>query len=770
MRNQEPAPTTGTGTGINSLIDTTMVAQIDFGALLLDTLGLAEHEFTAIGYADTAVAKPQFKTAGVRTPTRAVEVATRLPDTADVYFSVNAVRARQPEDSRRGVEADTTRLTALYADLDVKPGGCPTLDVARAITAEIGVILGTTPATVVESGSGLHPYWVIEDGHVNDGDITAARSLVRRFGRLVTAVAKNHRVAVDGVYDLARMLRVPGTFNNKTGGQVPVVAYTGNGRPLSMAEVAERLDEVGIEETAEDRAPTAEIVSAPTGWVWAETTCGYVAAMIAGWATDTPTSRNPWHYANRIRLECARRNGCLTEADYRRGGEVLAARLTGLVATTEPRRSLKRLEISGAAVRAVGVAATKTDADVRRELGGHNHGGTLGDFWGTGATPTAGGAASIVPAAAQDPDDSGQTAAQGISPAMGRRVELTTFADIRDDTPEWVWSYDGRGRIQRGTFTLFGGRPGAGKSTAARWFVAGFSTGTLDGCFLGRPQNVAYIAAEESGRYVVKPSLRAAGADLNRIYFPTVTSDGRATRLQSVADENELTELLIANNITVVVVDPVMSTIGGGVDIHRNNETRQYIEPWARIAERIDGVVIGIAHLRKATGGDVVTALTGSSAFGEVARSVFGFAKDPDSDDGERVMSQAKNSTGVEDLAVTYRIESMPVTTDAGTSAEVARFVLGARSERTVDDLLRESVTVNSVVDDATEWLREYLTAAGRSRSKDVKAAARNTNGYSESSLKRAARKLRVVSTNEGMPRVTWWSLPVGSPSRVEEP
>lgn len=223
----------------------------------------------------------------------------------------------------------------------------------------------------------------------------------------------------------------------------------------------------------------------------------------------------------------------------------------------------------------------------------------------------------------EDPDDSGQTVSQGISPAMGRRVELTTFADIRDDTPEWVWSYDGRGRIQRGTFTLFGGRPGAGKSTAARWFVAGFSTGTLDGCFLGRPQNVAYIAAEESGRYVVKPSLRAAGADLNRIYFPTVTSDGRATRLQSVADENELTELLIANNITVVVVDPVMSTIGGGVDIHRNNETRQ----------------------------------------------------------------------------------------DAGTSAEVARFVLGGRSDRTVDDLLREAVTVNSVVDDAT---RGHDIAASR--------------------------------------------------------
>lgn len=385
------ATATAPATGAGARLDSTGVA-IDFGELLLGTLELAGHENTAIGYADTAAASPSFIT-GVGTPANSVAVATALPDTADVYFSVNAVRPRQPGDTRRGSEADVTRLTALYADLDVKPGGCPTLDVARQIADEVGIILGSAPAAFVESGHGLHPYWVIEDGHVTDGDITAARSLVHRFGRLVAAVAKNHRVAVDGVYDLARMLRVPGTLNNKNGadGQAAaVVAYRGTGRPLSMAEVAERLDEVGIEETDEDRVPGTEIVSPPTDWRWAETTCGYVAAMIGGWATDTPNARNPWHYANRIRLECARRNRCITEADYRRAEQTLADRLTELVATTEPRRPLKRLEIAGAAARAVGVAAAKSDDDIARELGRHNHAGTAGDFWGTGGSPAVG--------------------------------------------------------------------------------------------------------------------------------------------------------------------------------------------------------------------------------------------------------------------------------------------------------------------------------------------------------------------------------------------
>ena len=71
------------------------------------------------------------------------------------------------------------------------------------------------------------------------------------------------------------------------------------------------------------------------------------------------------------------------------------------------------------------------------------------------------------------------------------------------------------GRIQIAALTLFGGRPSAGKSTAARWFAARLSRGELEGCWKGKPQKVAYIAAEETAKYVLKPALRAAGADMS---------------------------------------------------------------------------------------------------------------------------------------------------------------------------------------------------------------------------------------------------------------
>jgi hypothetical protein len=55
----------------------------------------------------------------------------------------------------------------------------------------------------------------VADGWIKSGDIGPARALIRRWGRLVTKTAKAHGATVDNVYELARMMRVPGTFNNK---------------------------------------------------------------------------------------------------------------------------------------------------------------------------------------------------------------------------------------------------------------------------------------------------------------------------------------------------------------------------------------------------------------------------------------------------------------------------------------------------------------------------------------------------------------------------
>lgn len=333
------------------------------------------------------------------------------------------------------------------------------------------------------------------------------------------------------------------------------------------------------------------------------------------------------------------------------------------------------------------------------------------------------------------------------------------LADEKDDVPVWAWSYDGKGRIPLGALALFAGRPGAGKSTGGRWIAASASTGTLAGHWEGCPVNVAYIAAEESSKYVVKPGLRAAGADMNRVLIPKVDIDGEEVRFLSSHDMADLIDLMLLHEVKLVVVDPLMSTIGSKTDINRNNEVRSLVEPWAKLAETIDGVVLGIAHLNKSGNGDVVAGINGSSAFGEVARSVFGFAKDPNSDDGDRIMSQEKNSIGEEDLALTYKIESKEVVTDSGKTAEVGRFVIVGNSDRSVGDVLREATRPAGEGGSTTEELDAWLGAMlsdGAVLATDIYSAA-DQAGFTKDKAKRAKARLGIRAFRPENPGPWWW-------------
>jgi len=269
----------------------------------------------------------------------------------------------------------------------------------------------------------------------------------------------------------------------------------------------------------------------------------------------------------------------------------------------------------------------------------------------------------------------------------GRILRLVQATTVTDDIPDWTWEWDGIGRIMLTVLTLFAGRPGTGKSTAGRWFAARWSKGELPGLWSGQPQTVAYIASEESQAYVVKPGLRAARADMRRIVFPEVRFNDKAVPLLAEADEARLIEEFLAHGVKVVIVDPIMATIDRKVDIYRNNELRAALAPWVNIAREINGVVIGVVHLVKGRNSDVVGAVNGSSAFGEVARCVFGFVKDPD-DKKARVMSQVKNSCGPEDLSLTYEIQGEEVTTASGRKGDIPFFVMRGESDISVEDIL----------------------------------------------------------------------------------
>jgi AAA domain len=376
--------------------------------------------------------------------------------------------------------------------------------------------------------------------------------------------------------------------------------------------------------------------------------------------------------------------------------------------------------------------------------------------------------AGTVPAGnqAQAPATNGHR--NGTATDTARSIVWTSAANVADGVPDWGWHYEGKGRIQLGTLALFAGRPGAGKSTAARWLVAEATRGNLGGKFYGKPQNVIYIATEEPEQFTVVPSLRAANADLSRIHFPKAYAGDQQTIILSSLDEQNIGQYCLDNDIKILVVDALMTTVGGNTDINKNNEVRSMITPWQRIAEAIEGMVIGVVHLRKSTSGDVVAAINGSSAFGEVARSIFAFAKHPDTE--QRIMSQHKNSTGFEDLSVFYELQTTSVIVSTGEVAEVARFVITGNADMTVEDVFTDAMANTGSTAEASMWLEDYLRLNGpHVWSKEAKQEG-DKAGFSERTVKRAAQKVRVKSESRDFPRKTYWSLPEVSGATHSEP
>lgn len=299
-----------------------------------------------------------------------------VPNDRDTWFSVNPITGPARDHAGRGTTKDVTRLAALYADLDVKTGGLDSFDTARDVIDALSDMLGSRPVATTLSGNGLQPYWALDDT-TSGPDATA---LLRRFGRLVRHVADIHGGHVDSVFDLARVLRVPGSANHKNPTDTkPVITLPDTGHPLTVTEIDEALNAYGATEQPEDREEHGQVLATPASWAYADRTCIYARTMIDSWASENPTARHPWLLAQATRIAAAHRRGCLTQADYTTAVHTLAARFRALLATGE-RRDESPGEIIDALAWGRTAISTKTDTAVARELGDHKHTDALLDL------------------------------------------------------------------------------------------------------------------------------------------------------------------------------------------------------------------------------------------------------------------------------------------------------------------------------------------------------------------------------------------------------
>jgi hypothetical protein len=227
------------------------------------------------------------------------------------------------------------------------------------------------------------------------------------------------------------------------------------------------------------------------------------------------------------------------------------------------------------------------------------------------------------------------------------RAELITMENMKMEPTIWTWEE----WIARGEIALIAGAPEGGKTTLALSFAAILSSGGLwPDMTKAKPGNVLIWTGEDSPEKTILPRLAQMGADPKKIWIVKGKRDeqGKLIPFNPATDLPILaaTAKEIEGGVDMIIIDPIVSVVGGKVDNGNNAGHREKLQPLVDFAKGMNCAVIGITHFSKGTAGkDPVERVTGSLAFGAVARVIFAAAKNK-SGDPERIFIMAKNNLG----------------------------------------------------------------------------------------------------------------------------
>lgn len=340
-------------------------------------------------------------------------------------------------------------------------------------------------------------------------------------------------------------------------------------------------------------------------------------------------------------------------------------------------------------------------------------------------------------------------------------VQMIQASTVKMESVTWLWD----GYLALGKFHLLGGAPATGKTTISMSLAATVSNGGkwADGtqCEQG---NVVIWSSEDSPEDTLVPRLALCGADLSKIYFVGDVVEGNGERpFDPATDFAPLAEKLIEiGNVRLLIIDPIVSAIQG--DSHKNAEVRRGLQPLVDLAMSLKCSLLGITHFSKGTGGREPTErITGSLAFGALARIVLVTAKHQSADGEEkpkRIFTRAKSNISPDGGGFEYDIENGEVQAEAGVFS--SKVTWGVSLEGSARDLLAEADDTDSsdggAGTEATHFLMDILTH-GAVSSKEVKEKAK-AEGISKRTLERASKKLGVKSERSTFGGGTVWYLP----------
>lgn len=336
-------------------------------------------------------------------------------------------------------------------------------------------------------------------------------------------------------------------------------------------------------------------------------------------------------------------------------------------------------------------------------------------------------------------------------------VSLICAQNITPEPIRWLWN----GWLAKGKLHIFAGAAGTGKTTIAIALAATVSKGGRfpDGslCPIG---SVLIWSGEDSPADTLVPRLMAAGADLSKVHFVGVTTDNHELRGFDPATDMQplLIKAATINDLALLIVDPIVNAVAG--DSHKNGEVRRALQPIVDFGEKLNCAVLGITHFSKGgQGKDPLERVTGSLAFGALARIVLATAKIVDGDHTKRIVCRAKSNIGIDSGGFEYDLQQEEV--KAGIFSSYASW--GDAIDGSARDLLAEpdrreqGENGNSVLEEAKEFLLELL-ADGELSQKQIEADAKGAS-HSWRTVQRAKKALNIRSTKSKLDNRWYWRL-----------
>jgi hypothetical protein len=277
--------------------------------------------------------------------------------------------------------------------------------------------------------------------------------------------------------------------------------------------------------------------------------------------------------------------------------------------------------------------------------------------------------------------------------------------------------------------TLFVGDPGTSKSLVSLAIAAALTRGRKILEAQHEPMKVFFLSNEDANETSLW-RFQQAGGDQNLLWF-----EDHSGEMFTLDQVYSLEEHARAVQPKFIIIDSLMTHLGGKIDSYRANEVAAIMTPLIRIAENCHTTILALMHLNKSTTARVVHRVQGSVGFTGVARSVIAIDHDPDLEKPDsRILVHIKSNYSRLGPSQMLSVTDGKVTWQGESSLRCS-------------DLFGPGMTAdeNSQLKQAMDFLRQTLNDDPLPSSRAVEKDARS-QGISKITLGRAKAKLGIAS------------------------